>query len=272
MDGKKALKTAGKVLAYGAFGIAWPSMKRSVRLMKDEAARTADNTRLLGELAGQARKRVFGAAEARPADVADETFAEAMARRPGAEKRAYVGFVRRKRVALAMCALFCSIGGLGLVHGHLMGLAPMLVGGGLSLEFAWLAEFRLWQLRNRKLSAAEGGSLSDFWMDSGAWRRALDAEPGYGLQAGQKAYRRWLWAKRVGLLAMVLGLLCAVDLFFSRSAAYAGPAVAVAAAGLLVAMLVELKLSVIRHRLDRRSLPLAILRVEAGACYEEYMA
>lgn len=272
MNGKKVLKTVGRVLAYGAFGIAWPSMKRSVRLIKEETVRTAENTRMLGDLAGQARRRVFGAAQARLPEVLDETFDQALARRPGAERQAYVGFVLRKRVALAMGALFCVIGLRGLLHAHWLGLAPLVIGGGLALEFAWLAEFRLWQLRNRKLSAAEGGTLSDFWMEPGAWRRTLDPEPGFGLQAGQKSYRRWLWGKRVGLAVLVLGLLSAVDLFFSRSAAFAGHAVAAAATGLLLAMLVELKLAGIRRRLDRRPLPLAILRVEAGACYEEHMA
>lgn len=272
MDKRKALRVGARILFFPVVGFAWGSMKRSGRLMRGEFARTAENTKLVGELFSDARKRVFGPMAAPAEDIPGESFADAMARRPGAETRAYIGFLTRKRVALCMAMFFLAIGSIGVARGAWAGLMTVLVGGGLSLEFAWLAEFRLWQLRSRKLSATEGGTLRDFWMEDGAWRSALHFERGFGLGSVQRAYRRWLWAKRAALSITLLWLLAAVDLFLSRSAHWTGNALAAAALGLSIAMIIELRLVGLRREAGMRRPVMAWIRFESGACYEELTA
>jgi hypothetical protein len=254
-------------LFYPLVSFAWPSMQRSARLMRGELERTAANTRQLGQLAKAAKTRLFGPAQPLASDTASETFAAAMAKRPGAQRRGYLAFLGRKRSALSMACLFAAIGLLALGRGTWQGVFPLLIGGGLSLEFAWLAEFRLWQLRGSKLSAAEGATLRDFWMEPGAWRGALRFEGGYALSPDQRRYRGWLWLKRLALAMAVSGAALALELLLSHGAP--GNALACSGAGLLLALLTELRLGALRRVIGLRTPVFAALRPELGACYED---
>lgn len=259
MDKKKLAKIGGKILLFPIAG-ALPSMKKTASLFKGEVDQRRAEVREIGALAVQARANF----SRRNAPAKEENFLDAVNTRNADIHKTYIHFLRRKRAAL-VCLVFCVwLGGMPLVHGNLMGLLPLLLGCGLSLEFAWLAEFRLWQIRGRRLSKAEHGSLSDFWGDPGALRGVLSPEVGYGLDAAQRAYRRTLWVKRAGLAVVVLGLLAAVDLFFSVSREHAPDALCVAALGLVGALLSEAWL--MRSPVYAWT-PLKALRPEIGACY-----
>jgi hypothetical protein len=258
---------AARVLFFPLVSFAWPSMKRSARLMRGEFERTAENTKLLGQLAKDAKTRVFGPAQPPASDAAGETFAAAMAKRPGAERRGYLTFLARKRSALSMACFFVSIGLLAIGRGTWQGVFPLVIGGGLSLEFAWLAEFRLWQLRGLKLSAEEGATLRDFWMEPGAWRGALKFEAGYALSPDQRRYRRWLWLKRLALAVAVSSVLVALEQLLTHGAP--GDDFAWSGAGFLLALMTELRLSALRKVIGLRTPAFAAIRPEMGACYED---
>lgn len=267
MDRQQALRLAA-ILFFPVVGFAWPSMKRSVALMKGEVFRRTEETKALRELYKAARHRVTGVGNVEVLDdVAGETFAEAMDRRNIDLDRAYLTFLSRKRLALCVGLFFVLLGAVGLAHGRWEGFAPILVGGGFSLEIAWLSEYRLWQIRGQRLSKEEAATLRDYWMEEGAWRRALDPERGFGLSKGSRRYRRWLWAKRLGL-AVVAGstLTVGVDILFHRNVPWSMPAVIGSAAATV--LLVEFRLAHLRHVLGRSPPVLGFLRPEIGACYE----
>jgi hypothetical protein len=259
MDAKKLAKMGGKVLLFPVAG-AIPSMRKTASLLKGEMSQRQSEIREIRALADRARANLRK--PALPAN--DEAFEEAVSSRKADVGRTYIHFLRRKRAALVCFVFSLWLGGMPLIHGNLMGLAPLVMGCGLSFEFAWLAEFRLWQIRGRRLSRAENGSLADFWGEPGAWRGALMPEVGYGLTDAQRAYRRVLWVKRAGLAVVALGLLAAVDLFFSVSRSHVPDALFVAGVGLMVAILSEAWL--MRSPVYTWS-PMKVLRPEIGACY-----
>ena len=267
MDIKKISRTGAKIVFYGFTGIAGPSILKTGSLLKREMQRTADNTRVLKEMAAEAREAMRVRKEATQRDY---SLAKAVEEHPHVSlSKVYLAFLARKRAALCCLILAVFLGLPSLLHGHLLGALPLIIGGAMSLEFAWLAEFRLWQLRGKKLSKAEQASLHDFWMDPGAWIGTFNLEGGYGLSDQQKNYRRWLWIKRFGLLAFGLGALCTIDLYFSQSRAQSGYALCCAIVGLVVAMLVEFHLRYLRFLLAQKAPVLALFRFESGACYKE---
>jgi hypothetical protein len=249
MDAKKIAKMGGNILLFPVAGA----------ILKGEMVQRQAEIREIRALADRARANMRT-----PAPANDENFEDAVSSRRADIGRTYVHFLRRKRAALVCLVFSLWLGGMPLIHGNLMGLAPLVMGCGLSFEFAWLAEFRLWQIRGRRLSRAEHGSLADFWGESGAWRGALMPEVGFGLSDPQRAYRRVLWAKRAGLAVVAFGLLAAVDLFFSVSRLHVPSALFVAGVGLMVAMLSEAWL--MRSPVYTWS-PMKFLRPEIGACY-----
>lgn len=262
--------TGARWLLFPALG----PMKQTVRLLKDEVGHANATRKELHRATREASEAVREAFRPAPKKQnADHLSFEAMMRqrKAGAPTwtQLYHGFLRRKRAAQCMCLFFSLLGLWSLVHGQWSGLLPLLIGGGFTLEYAWLTEFRLWQLRNRRLSIEEKGGLSDFRSDPGAWKGALRAEVGFGLDAPHRRYRRWLWFKRVGLVVAALGVLAFFDLFYSRSTASAPGALVVAALGLLCVLLIELRLSGLRSSLHLPHRAWVLVRMELGACYEE---
>lgn len=267
---KETLKKVGTGARWLLFPALGP-MKQTVRLLKDEVGHANATRKELHRATREASEAVREVFRSRPrgSDVAQLSF-EAMMRqrKAGAPTLAqlYHGFLRRKRAAQCLCAFFSTLGLWSLVHGQWSGLLPLLIGGGFTLEYAWLTEFRLWQLRGRRLSVEEKGGLSDFRRDPGAWKGAFRAEVGFGLDAPRRQYRRWLWVKRGGLVVTVLAFF---DLLYSRSAAAAPAALVVAAVGLLCVLLTELRLSALRLGLHLPRRAWVLMRMELGACYEE---
>lgn len=85
-------------------------------------------------------------------------------------------FLVRKRTALALMAVFATYGFISVVvFKAFFGLLGMA--GAIMLGTAWAteAQFRLWQLRNHRLSREEKGSFPDFWAEQPI-HRILDPE------------------------------------------------------------------------------------------------
>ncbi len=272
-ESKETLKKVGTGARWLLFPALGP-MKHTVRLLKDEVGHANATRKELHRAtreAGAAVRDAFRPAPAEP--VAEQLSFEAMMRqrKAGAPSwtQLYHGFLRRKRAAQCLCVFFILLGLWSLIHGQWRGLLPLLIGGGFTFEYAWLTEFRLWQLRNRRLSIAEKGGLGDFRRDPLAWKGTFRAEVGFGLDASHRQYRRWLWLKRIGLVVALLATLVFFDLFYSRSAAVAPLALVVAAIGLLCVLLTELRLSTLRPGLNLPRRAWVLMRMEFGACYED---
>lgn len=270
---KETLKKVGTGARWLLFPALGP-MKQTVRLLKDEVGHANATRKELHRAtreAGAAVREAFRPSSRKPNE-GELTFDAMMRQRQAGAPtwmQLYRGFLRRKRATQCLCLFFSLLGLWSLVHGQWSGLLPLLIGGGFTLEYAWLTEFRLWQLRGRRLSRAEKGGLGDFRRDPGAWKGVFRAEVGFGLDAPRRQYRRWLWLKRSGLLVAMLGVLVFFDLLYSRSAATAPVAVVVAALGLLCVLLTELHLSGLRPGLHLPHRAWVLVRMELGACYEE---
>ncbi|WP_175190012.1 MULTISPECIES: DotA/TraY family protein [Achromobacter] len=118
----------------------------------------------------------------------EEVFNDEMALRLVALRR---HFLMRKRLALALGGLLLMLPGIGFLasadHGDLagMGLAAMSAGASGVASFLWAlsAQFRLWQLRTRRLSRADRGGFEDFRREERDW--ALQAlSPEIGISRG----------------------------------------------------------------------------------------
>lgn len=100
---------------------------------------------------------------------ANDTF-ESIFSGPGGEKLLYSNlrkFLLRKRAAIAMMLLFTVYGMASVIvfqqfYGLLTFLGGVLFGATLCFE----SQFRLWQLRNRRLSVEEKGSVTNFLSES----------------------------------------------------------------------------------------------------------
>lgn len=80
-------------------------------------------------------------------------------------------FLLKKRLALALMFGFLLYGLWSVaVFGSLFGLLGMLGAFVLGASLATEAQFRLWQLRNHRLSIEEKGSFSNFWEEQSILR------------------------------------------------------------------------------------------------------
>lgn len=70
-------------------------------------------------------------------------------------------FLQQKRVNIAMIFAFLTYGSWYLPVGGLTVLAALFIG----TAFAFEAQFRLWQLRNKRLSIEEQGRITDWWRE-----------------------------------------------------------------------------------------------------------
>ncbi|WP_156902026.1 hypothetical protein [Azohydromonas australica] len=174
------------------------AMRQTAHLAKQEAQRTRENVVVLRKLASQAQRAVTGIKEqpakgqTLPAEPEDVSFAQAMAQRgPDAMSIPELrrSFVARKRMALAMAAVFALAALMQIAWGLVkpsvgalfFGLLCLASSQPLCFVLALSAHFRIWQLDNRRLSRAEKGGLADFRREVPRWWLAvLDPEFGRG--------------------------------------------------------------------------------------------
>lgn len=70
-------------------------------------------------------------------------------------------FLKQKRINIAMILAFLTYGSWYLPLGGLTVLTALFIG----TAFAFEAQFRLWQLRNKRLSIEEKGRITDWWSE-----------------------------------------------------------------------------------------------------------
>ncbi|MHC5209015.1 hypothetical protein [Pseudomonas chlororaphis] len=199
------LKNAAKVGAKGSLWTFWhiimpvSAMKRTVTLTKREIERNKENVQYLKELSAEA-KRVLSEGGASDEDRPALSFEEAMATRSAdapSLPELYRSFLMKKRWALS-AGVFFALSGLyavvgGLVFGHpkdvLLGAVSLLVSQPAFFMAALGAQLRLWQLKTKRLSVQERGSLRDFMTDYRDWfRQLINPEINWGRQI-QKSTR-----------------------------------------------------------------------------------
>ncbi|MFY2610820.1 DotA/TraY family protein [Achromobacter xylosoxidans] len=166
----------------------WRPVVKSAKLLGDQVRMTAQATARLKGLMQEARASL----KAEPGEAGQRSFAEVLsgsAAWPLAVLQRH--FLLRKRLALALGGLLLLFAGGGFLvsanRGDLVGMAlaalSAAASGASSYLFALSAQFRLWQLRTRRLSQAEQGSFADFKRAERDW--ALQAlSPEIGISRG----------------------------------------------------------------------------------------
>lgn len=183
------LKNAVKAGAKGSLWTVWhvimplAAMKRTLSLTKREVERNKENLQYLKELSAEA-KRVLSDDKASDEDRPGLSFEEAMASRSAdapSVPELYRSFLMKKRWALAAGMFFaltgsCAVAG-GIFFGHpkdiLLGALSLLVSQPVFFMAALGAQLRLWQLKTKRLSVEERGSVRDFMSDYRDWVRQL---------------------------------------------------------------------------------------------------
>lgn len=156
------------------------SMKQTVRLAKQEAAKTKENWEAIKDLSAEAKQALFQSDGGSEAGSEALTFEQAMAnRKPGAMsvEQLQLYFLRRKRAALLAGAIFWMFGLIGVVTGYFDGSMRTVIQSLLSIAaatplffaLALSAQFRLWQLETRRLSEDEKGGFADFQNENPDW-------------------------------------------------------------------------------------------------------
>lgn len=170
------------------------SMKQTVRLAREEAAKRKENWQTIKEMTVEAKQALIrsdGDAESEAL-----TFEQAMAnRKPGAMsvEQLQLFFSRRKRAALFAGAIFWVLGLIGLTTGCIDGSIQTVIQSLLSIAaaspllfaLALSAQFRLWQLETRRLSEAEKGGFVDFQRENPDWL-IKTLNPAYGKSKGAR--------------------------------------------------------------------------------------
>lgn len=170
------------------------SMKHTVRLARQEAAKTKENWEAIKDLSVEAKQALFQSDGGAAAGSDAFTFEQAMAnRRPGAMsvEQLHLYFLRRKRAALLAGGIFWAFGIIGIVTGCFDGSMKTVIQSLLSIAaatpllfaLALSAQFRLWQLETRRLSEDEKGGFVDFQNENPDWL-IKTLNPSYGKAYG----------------------------------------------------------------------------------------
>lgn len=243
-------------------------MRRTVALLREEGLRTVESAGHIKEMVQEVGRLLKKPTAAN--DDGGQPFEAKLAElkcERSAWLRQYLRFLARKRVAVGMGVLFMALGLFGVALGACSGLVTLVVGGGFCAELAWLAEFRLWQLRG-SFEAGKQAGLKEYMREPGSWLGALRMELGYGLSPALRRYRRWLWVKRLGLSVMYAGGFVALASSL-RGLPVAPLAIVGSGLGLSLALGIEARLMTLRARMGRHASLFAAVGYEVGAGYEE---
>ena len=176
MNAKQTGKKAGQVVLR----LVWPgaAIKKTIEHTKKAQEQHKSNIAHIKGLYQEVRNN----AKSEPQEEARKnlSFEEAMnSRAPGSPSIPvlYDLFLLKKRLALAVGAVFIAMAIYALANGTWLGLATLLASPPVFFIIALSAQLRLWQLRTRRLSEAEKGGLQDFLAEiRGWWRVVLDPE------------------------------------------------------------------------------------------------
>lgn len=172
------------------------SMRQTVRLAKQEAAKTKENWATIKEMSAEAKQALLRGDGDESNESQPMTFDEAMAnRKPGAMsvEQLHLYFLRRKRAALLAGSIFWLLGVIGIFSGCIDGSTKTVIQSLLSIAaaspllfaLALSAQFRMWQLETRRLAVVEHGGFNDFLTENPNWLLKT-LNPQYGKTNGAR--------------------------------------------------------------------------------------
>lgn len=178
MDISNVLRAIGR--AALSVLLPWRVVRRDVDRLRRTAADHQKNVRYLRSLARNLGKRTSG--DDRPTIT---TFDEVKRKHSAAQiadlKRR---FLFQKRLALSSAMGVLIISACAIASGRLLGIATIIASMPLFFMACLSAQFRLWQLRNERLSKGEHGGLEDFFAENPRWLRQV-LSPELGKRAGE---------------------------------------------------------------------------------------
>lgn len=178
MDVKQTAKSAGIEIAKRLF-LPTYAFRKNVQSLKAVKQQHAENIVYIKDLIARAREQKARAEQKGEAATAEQGFEEMMRRRAvGAPSIADLQrrFLFQKRLAIAVGSVFLLMGVYALSRGNLLGIFTLVAGLPVMFMASLTAQFRLWQLRSRRLSRAEHGGLNDFTKEPGWFASVLDPE------------------------------------------------------------------------------------------------
>ncbi|ASD84757.1 hypothetical protein CEJ98_38040 (plasmid) [Burkholderia gladioli pv. gladioli] len=188
MDMKQTAKSAGIEIAKRLF-LPTYAFRKNVQSFKAAKQQHDENIVYIKELYARARQKARAEQQGEGSVASEQGFEEMMRNRPvGAPSNAELQrrFRFQKRLAIGTGTAFLLMAAYALSHGNVLGIFTLVAGLPVMFMASLSAQFRLWQLRNQRLSRAEHGGLSDFMREPGWFVSVLDWEFGKQ-QNGERA-------------------------------------------------------------------------------------
>ncbi|MBJ9698309.1 hypothetical protein I5699_35135 [Burkholderia cenocepacia] len=186
MDVKQTAKSVGVEIAKRLF-LPTYAFRKNVQSFKAAKQQHDENIVYIKDLIARARQQKARAEQ--QGGAASEQGFEEMMRSRSAGAPSTVELERRfrfqKRLAIGTGTVFLLMAVYALSRGNVFGIFTLVAGLPVMFMASLSAQFRLWQLRNRRLSRAEHGGLNDFMREPGWFVSVLDPEFGK-LQQGER--------------------------------------------------------------------------------------
>ncbi|WP_058034588.1 hypothetical protein [Burkholderia pseudomallei] len=180
MDMKQTAKSAGIEITKRLF-LPTYAFRKNVQSLKAAKQQHCENIIYIKELYAHARQNARAEQQSEGGVAREQGFEEMMLSRPiGAPSNAELQrrFRFQKRLAIGTSTAFLLMTVYALSHGNVLGIFTLVAGLPVMFMASLSAQFRLWQLRNQRLSRAEHGGLSDFMREPGWFVSVLDWEFG----------------------------------------------------------------------------------------------
>lgn len=188
MDMKQTAKSAGVEIAKRLF-LPFYAFRKNVQSFKAAKQQHDENIVYIKELYARAKQKARAEQQGEGGAASEQGFEEMMrSRSVGAPSIGDLQrrFLFQKRLAIGTGAVFLLMAVYALSRGNVFGIFTIVAGLPVMFMASLTAQFRLWQLRNRRLSRAEHGGLHDFMRESGWLASVLDPELGKQ-QKGERA-------------------------------------------------------------------------------------
>jgi len=178
MDMKQTAKSAGVEIAKRLF-LPFYAFRKNVQSFKAAKQQHDENIVYIKELYARAKRKARAEQQGEGDTAKGQGFEEMMRNRSvGAPSIADLQrrFLFQKRLAIGTGAVFLLMAVYALSRGNLFGIFTIVAGLPVMFMASLTAQFRLWQLQNRRLSRAERGGLNDFMREPGWFVSVIDPE------------------------------------------------------------------------------------------------
>ncbi|KND57161.1 hypothetical protein BVER_04947c [Candidatus Burkholderia verschuerenii] len=178
MDVKQTAKSVGVEIAKRLF-LPTYAFRKNVQSLKAASQQHGENVVFIKDLYERAKKRARAEQPIDGSTTSELGFEEMMCNRStGAPS--IVDLERRfrfqKRLAVGTGTIFLLMAVYAMARGNVLGIFTLIAGLPVMFMASLEAQFRLWQVRNRRLSRAEHGGLSNFIREPGLFVSVLDPE------------------------------------------------------------------------------------------------